>query len=44
MKRLLILFSCTLTSLLLFTACKNTASGFGKDLENTGEKIQEKMD
>lgn len=24
--------------------CKNTASGFGKDVENAGEKIQEKVD
>ncbi len=44
MKRFVILLSCTLTSLVLFTACKNTASGFGKDVENAGEKIQEKVD
>lgn len=24
--------------------CRNTASGFGKDVENAGEKIQEKVD
>jgi len=24
--------------------CKNTADGFGKDVEKTGEKIQEKVD
>jgi predicted small secreted protein len=24
--------------------CRNTAKGFGKDVENTGEKIQEKVD
>ena len=26
------------------TGCKNTAKGIGKDVENTGEKIQEKVD
>lgn len=26
------------------TGCKNTAEGFGKDVENAGEKIQEKVD
>ena len=25
------------------SGCKNTASGFGKDVENAGEKIQEKV-
>jgi predicted small secreted protein len=30
-----------LTALASF-GCKNTASGFGKDMENAGEKIQEK--
>ena len=24
--------------------CKNTAKGFGKDVENAGEKIQKKAD
>jgi predicted small secreted protein len=38
-----------LTLLLLFAAtaslgCKNTASGFGKDVEKAGEKIQDKVD
>jgi len=38
-----------LTVFLLLTAavmvgCKNTAEGFGKDVENAGEKIQEKVD
>lgn len=28
----------------LATGCKNTASGAGKDIENIGEKIQEKTD
>jgi len=26
------------------TGCKNTAKGFGKDVENAGEKIQDKVD
>lgn len=26
------------------TGCKNTAEGVGKDMENAGEKIQEKVD
>ena len=30
--------------LAISTGCKNTAKGFGKDVENTGEKIQEKTD
>lgn len=25
------------------SGCKNTASGFGKDVEKAGEKIQEKV-
>jgi predicted small secreted protein len=29
---------------ILAAGCKNTAKGFGKDMENTGEKIQDKMD
>jgi predicted small secreted protein len=33
----------TLISLtLVATGCKNTANGAGKDIENMGEKIQEK--
>lgn len=28
----------------LVTGCRNTAEGMGKDIENTGEKIQEKVD
>lgn len=28
---------------LFTTACRNTASGFGKDMEKAGEKIQEKV-
>jgi predicted small secreted protein len=26
------------------TGCKSTAEGFGKDMEKTGEKIQDKVD
>lgn len=26
------------------TGCKNTANGFGKDMEKAGEKIQEKTE
>jgi predicted small secreted protein len=26
------------------TGCKNTAKGIGRDMENTGEKIQDKVD
>jgi predicted small secreted protein len=33
-----------LTVLSTASGCKNTASGFGKDVENAGEKIQEKVD
>lgn len=35
-----------LAAALLFatSGCKNTAHGAGKDIENAGEKIQEKMD
>ena len=38
-----------LTILLAFVGsatigCRNTASGFGKDVENAGEKIQKKVD
>jgi predicted small secreted protein len=33
-----------LFSVLLALGCRNTASGFGKDVENAGEKIQEKVD
>lgn len=33
-----------LTALLLASGCRNTANGFGKDVENAGEKIQEKTD
>lgn len=29
---------------LLGTGCKNTAHGAGEDIENMGEKIQEKTD
>ncbi|MFN0067222.1 MAG: entericidin A/B family lipoprotein [Limisphaerales bacterium] len=31
-------------ALLTASGCKNTAKGAGKDIENAGEKIQEKMD
>jgi predicted small secreted protein len=27
---------------LAMTGCRNTANGFGKDMENNGEKIQNK--
>jgi predicted small secreted protein len=30
--------------LLAMTGCRNTAKGVGKDMENAGEKIQEKVD
>lgn len=30
--------------LMFTTACRNTASGFGKDVEKAGEKIQDKVD
>jgi len=31
-------------ALIALSGCKNTADGFGKDVENAGEKIQEKVD
>ncbi len=31
-------------SLVFTTGCRNTAKGVGKDVENAGEKIQEKAD
>jgi predicted small secreted protein len=35
-----------ITSVLLSTSvgCRNTAKGFGKDVERAGEKIQEKVE
>lgn len=40
------LCACLIAVALLFatSGCKNTAKGAGKDIENAGEKIQEKMD
>lgn len=37
-------FVVAIAMLFAATGCKNTAKGFGKDVENTGEKIQKKMD
>ncbi len=34
---------CIILAVAVVAGCKNTASGFGKDVENTGEKIQEKV-
>lgn len=33
-----------LAALIFATGCRNTAHGFGKDVENAGEKIQDKTD
>jgi predicted small secreted protein len=41
MKRFVIVTS-ALVLLVAGTGCKNTAHGVGKDIENVGEKIQEK--
>jgi predicted small secreted protein len=40
--RILLVLFCTALLLSGTTACKNTAQGAGKDIENIGEKIQEK--
>lgn len=37
----LVIFAVALLALSA-TGCRHTASGFGKDVENAGEKIQEK--
>ena len=44
MKKSLLFF--LIASVLLTTSigCRNTAKGFGKDVERAGEKIQEKVD
>jgi predicted small secreted protein len=39
-----ILTLCLLAAAAAMAGCKNTAEGFGKDVENAGEKIQEKVD
>lgn len=39
---ILILFSAVLAA--TSTGCKNTAHGAGEDIENMGEKIQDKTD
>jgi predicted small secreted protein len=41
--RTLFLTLCLLLAGASGVGCRNTASGFGKDVENAGEKIQEKV-
>jgi len=38
-----LLTTCLLLACAAAAGCRNTASGFGKDVENAGEKIQEKV-
>lgn len=40
MKTNIILFVLSLVSFLFLTGCENTASGFGKDMEQNGQAIQ----
>ena len=40
----LIIVSLIAAFAVIATGCKHTAKGFGKDMENTGEKIQDKVD
>jgi predicted small secreted protein len=44
MKKTLITLWLAICAIVLATGCKNTAEGFGEDMERTGEKIQEKVD
>ena len=42
--RYLLFIACAAVLLAAATGCKNTANGAGKDIENMGEKIQEKTE
>lgn len=42
MKKRIIIGLMTLVMALWVAGCKNTAHGMGKDIERTGEKIQDK--
>ena len=43
MKKQLVLWVMALALLGTSVGCKNTAKGFGKDMEKAGEKIQDKV-
>lgn len=43
-KHILILLFVTTLLAIVSTGCKNTAHGFGRDVEKAGDKIQEKAD
>ncbi len=42
--RLVLCMAAALVFITITSGCRNTASGAGKDIENMGEKIQEKAD
>lgn len=44
MKTHVLLFSLIAISISLLTGCQNTAAGFGKDMQNTGEAIQQSVE
>ncbi|MFZ2316130.1 MAG: entericidin A/B family lipoprotein [Gammaproteobacteria bacterium] len=43
MKIQAILLSLVVASIALLTGCQNTAAGFGKDMQNTGQAIEKSV-
>ena len=43
MKKLVLMISLIFVNMILLTACKNTAAGFGEDMQSNGKAIEKSV-